>query len=182
MTTKKKHDDLKFKSTRQIMKLDNILFQLWETLISNKNKKSNLKLKHHITFTYNNHGFEGVGIGERFGKEGTILGTLGVEGMPSEEKSDLIRLGSLAMNDSTSDWVNCKRWRVGIVGLVVFGNVRIEGKYGSSSWVNCERWRHARLTLMLEMNIAMNKAKMKFLKDAIVNNSQVWIQKNKCVL
>ena len=35
---------------------------------------------------------------------------------------------------------------------------------------------------MLEMNIAMNKAKMKFLKDAIVNNSQVWIQKNKCVL
>lgn len=97
--------------------------------------------------------------------------------MPSEEKNDLIRLGSLAMNDSTSDWVNCKRWRVGIVGLAVFGNVGIVSKNGSSGWVNCERWRAARLTLMLDMNIAMNKAKMKFLKDAIVNNIQVWIQK-----
>lgn len=31
------------------------------------------------------------------------------------------------------------------------------------------------LTLMLEMDIAINKTKMKLLKDAIINNIQDWI-------
>ena len=33
------------------------------------------------------------------------------------------------------------------------------------------------LTLMLEMDIAINKTKMKFLKDTIDNNIQDWIEK-----
>ena len=76
---------------------------------------------------------------------------------------------------------------VGIVGIVGFGNFGIEGKdgwfglskvgmigkVGTTGWGNCRRWRVAKLMLMLQMNIVMNKAKMKHLKDAIISKCRI---------
>ncbi len=56
-----------------------------------------------------------------------------------------------------------------------FGNVGMTAKIGTSGWVD-KRWRAARLISIHEMDDAINKAKMKHLKDAITKGGfMVWL-------
>jgi hypothetical protein len=106
-----------------------------------------------------NVGFGIVGIWGKFGSGGNVsLGNVGCGRVGIVGISGLVGFGNVGCG---------KVGIVGIVGSVGIGNFGIEGKVGMTG--NCKRWRVARLKLMLEMDIAMNKAKIKHLKDPITN-------------
>ena len=115
---------------------------------------------------FGNVGNDGKGGSVSFGKVG-ITGNVGFGRVGGVGKGGSIGLGNVG-----------NEGKGGNVGL---GNVGMTGKVGIAGWLDCKRWQAARLTSMFEMNIAMNKTKMKHLKDAITIGVLLCVNK-KCIL